>query len=207
MVLICVVMNTKTPNHYLDTRELFEWGFDNFSQWNISENEDSEDLKESFFDASSDIFDTGDALATIDEDSQLTLPKGVDFDDTQMTITSEDGDPKAIYTYEDHVVGTASVTYSLDSAKQASSFSLPSDRYGDGEDVILIPLIWVVYGGIGVVCAAALIVLIVYLVKNYYILRHRWNSRHGESLDLQSLGHEKKPKKKHWWNRKKDDYI
>ncbi len=39
MTLICVVMNTQSPNQWLDSRNLFDYCFDNFQLFNIAENE------------------------------------------------------------------------------------------------------------------------------------------------------------------------
>ena len=36
MVLCCVVLNTKTPNHYLDTIRLFDYCFDNYKILKLS---------------------------------------------------------------------------------------------------------------------------------------------------------------------------
>ena len=48
MTLICVVTREQAPNHYQDTRALFDYCFENFQLWNVAENEKnySQDIKE-----------------------------------------------------------------------------------------------------------------------------------------------------------------
>ncbi len=39
MTLICVVMNTQSPNQFIDTVNLFDYAFDNFQVLNVAEND------------------------------------------------------------------------------------------------------------------------------------------------------------------------
>lgn len=39
ITLVCVVMDAATPDHYTDTRKLFDYCFENFQALNISEND------------------------------------------------------------------------------------------------------------------------------------------------------------------------
>ena len=39
MSLVCVVMHTESPNQWTDSRNLFDYAFDNFQLFNIADNE------------------------------------------------------------------------------------------------------------------------------------------------------------------------
>lgn len=97
MQLVCVVLRTHGANIYPDTRNLFEYAFQNFHKVSIAENEKSEDIQEILEDRS---------------DGYVVLPDGVEFEDLEMqmiaddTISAED-ETTLEYTYEGNVVGTA----------------------------------------------------------------------------------------------------
>ena len=97
MQLVCVVLLTHGANIYPDTRNLFEYAFQNFHKVSIAENEKSEDIQE---------------ILTDRNDGYVVLPDGVEFEDLEMqmiaddTISAED-ETTLEYTYEGNVVGTA----------------------------------------------------------------------------------------------------
>ena len=97
MQLVCVVLRTHGANIYPDTRNLFEYAFQNFHKVSIAENEKSEDIQE---------------ILTDRNDGYVVLPDGVEFEDLEMqmiaddTISAED-ETTLEYTYEGNVVGTA----------------------------------------------------------------------------------------------------
>ncbi|MCR4891018.1 MAG: D-alanyl-D-alanine carboxypeptidase [Lachnospiraceae bacterium] len=112
--LICVVMKAEPPNHFLDTRELFEYGFNNFTRCNIAENEtrfqmDSAD----FFNADSDIFGSTQPLLALSPDGYCILPLGAEFSDLEPEVSYEDVEENAVakvtYTYSGNYVGETGV--------------------------------------------------------------------------------------------------
>ncbi len=101
--LICVVMKTSTT-HYSDTRNLLNYGFQNFSLVNIKENEKTFNLNtEEFLSIGEDVLGNSDYSLQLSPDDYVVLPKGVDFSAADVT-----------YTYKNLKKGTlARLTYSL----------------------------------------------------------------------------------------------
>ncbi len=95
MQLVCVVLHTYGRNVYPDTRNLFEYGFNNFAKVNVVEHETSKDIKE---------------ILTDESGGYVVLPSGVEFSALNMEIVPDEGDSESatlIYTYEGNKVGQA----------------------------------------------------------------------------------------------------
>lgn len=129
--LICVIMHDDTiPHEYNDTETLFDYGFDNFSIYPISDTEDTAALSESplFTRYNSLLSDTNSPI-TIDDNGYLVLPNTASFQDAKKEVsffsdsdnntesTASDtasGDKiigKISYTYQDKYVGGANILY------------------------------------------------------------------------------------------------
>ena len=183
MTLICVIMNADSPDHYTDTATLFDWGFENFRVWNISENETKfSDPQESFFDTDAEVFETDESMISIDESAEVILPVNGDFSGTkgQMIHDEETGESYMQYTYGDKIVGKAALTMENLAAK---TFDMPSDRAAASSDVsnesnrpIEIPLTTVLIGIVVAAGVVVLIVVIVYISRNFYIIRHKFET-------------------------------
>ncbi|MCD8300444.1 MAG: D-alanyl-D-alanine carboxypeptidase [Clostridiales bacterium] len=99
-LLICVVMKTMSP--YDDTRALFDYCYDNFDYYNISENETR-------------IVDDSD-FAEADTDAAIVLPMGANFNDTDVMISFENVSDSVlgtfVYTYGGRQVGSMDILVS-----------------------------------------------------------------------------------------------
>lgn len=96
MKLISVNLKTHGANVYSDTENLLNYGFDNFEQLDVSEMETSKDI------------------GSYVGNSCVTVPKGVTFDELEMSL-EENGDKKTatvIYTYNGVLVGKTEVELS-----------------------------------------------------------------------------------------------
>lgn len=92
--LICVVMKTYAGHVYTDTKELLEYGFNNFEKVSVNENEKSKDFEE------------------IAEGGYVMLPEDVKFKSLDKEIRlAEEGSREAsvTYYYKDMPVGTVEV--------------------------------------------------------------------------------------------------
>lgn len=78
MTLICVVMNTQSPNQWLDSRNLFDYCFDNFQLFNIAENETNYTSAEQ---KNAGTLNTNEPFVDIDKDAGIVLPKTAEFSD------------------------------------------------------------------------------------------------------------------------------
>ncbi len=101
MQLVCVVLKTHGVNVYPDTRNLFDYAYDNFKKVSVKEKETSEYVEELL-----DEKNTG----------YVVLPDDVKFKDLDMKIvpddeTGKDSDEGTLeYYYEDQYVGNARAT-------------------------------------------------------------------------------------------------
>ena len=92
--LICVVMKEESPNQFTDSAALLNWGYANFTEWNIAENETRFSVsRASFFDGGRCLLgDSGPAFA-LSPDARITLPVGTSFSDlTGRLVYSSDAE-------------------------------------------------------------------------------------------------------------------
>lgn len=89
--LVCVVMCAQTPNHWLDTRKLLDWGFENFKSVKVSDlsnlSVDSSKLGTTNYGADS-------SLISVDDSSTIMIPKNASESDVTTSLkksSSSDG--------------------------------------------------------------------------------------------------------------------
>lgn len=102
MTLICTVMRDEAPNQYLDTRDLFNYGFDNFQLISIADNEDKYTIDNAnFFQTNNNIFGSTKTFFSVEEGDNIILPITADFSDAQSELTydNEHDDVLATLTY------------------------------------------------------------------------------------------------------------
>lgn len=144
MELICVVMKDDTFEHqYTDTQALFNYGFDNFSIYNIANIDQSEGVEESkFFTKYNPLLSGTNSPISIDKKGFIVLPNGVSIADATKTIVynteSSSNDQQIIgtisYEYNGEYIGGANILY--------SSLDFPTLTKGsaDGEDLEAPPI-------------------------------------------------------------------
>ncbi|MCI9081136.1 MAG: D-alanyl-D-alanine carboxypeptidase [Lachnospiraceae bacterium] len=177
MTLICVVMRETSPNHYTDTRALFDYCFENFQLWNISENEKSfeKDVSES------KIFEGDNSFAELNKEGYVVLPKAVAFEDAKPKIKKSKNDSNVIghiqYTYAGRKVGGTDI--------EVTSVKIPEFKFQKEKEQAEIPEgkvvnINVKYIIIGIVAAILLVGIgfgIYHLADNFYLIRYKLESR------------------------------
>lgn len=181
MTLICVVMREQAPNHYLDTRTLFDYCFENFQLWNISENEksydqDSKEMK---------IFENEESFVGLNKEGCIVLPKAAAFKDAVPKIVEEKDSGDVVgcihYTYADREVGSADIE--LTGAKVAK-FSFEKETEEDktkedtGEDkVVKVNVKYIVLGILAVILLVGIGFGIFHFANNFYLIRYKLESR------------------------------
>lgn len=122
MELICVVMASDSVNtQYSDTKSLLDYGFDNFSIYDIS-HQDNDLLSEDspLFTQYSTIFNPNNALLSSGTNGYVVLPNNVDLSEATKEITYvpldtlKEGDNvigHIIYTYLGKTVGQTDIIY------------------------------------------------------------------------------------------------
>lgn len=129
MRLICVIMKEESPNQFLDTIALFDYGFNNFVRMNIAENETNFSIDSAnFFHTDCDIFGNSKSLLSINPTGSVILPKTATFSEATPTLTYDTSVKDAVaslsYTYQGVYVGSTTIDLADNSV---SSFD-----FGDG---------------------------------------------------------------------------
>ena len=110
MTLICVVMDTQSPNQFIDTVNLFDYAFDNFQVLNVAEN-DTNYSAETTVDNGN--LNNIEPFVELDKDAVIVLPKTAEFSDTSSSVEYNDSDPEIAgsitYTYAGRNVGKADI--------------------------------------------------------------------------------------------------
>lgn len=129
MNLICVVFLCEKPEYrYMDTINLFNYGFDNFEKLTLTSTDTSSLLKGTDYYAST-VFNHGGSLNFSLASSAVTVPKGVNADQISMHITKASRDDDA-YAYIDFSYAGVNVGNSemyVTATKQVSSLTKPTN--------------------------------------------------------------------------------
>ena len=193
LVLACVVMKTSGQNHYVDTRTLFDYCFQNFQKVELGDNgaagenvEDSAGNKLNY-----------DSYVKLDENAQIVLPITADISDVEMTLIEEDLPSDAVarlkYTYGGHVAGAVDVV--LSKAEVEDNYFGDSQNPTD-KNVIVIKTshILTVLGilvGIGIAVFVGKL-----LYDNYYLIRHDIQVKKERRERFRPISNQKKKWKK-----------
>lgn len=209
MKLICVVFKDEAPHQYEDTIALFEYGFNNFTKYNIADNETKYNINSNdSFSSGTDIFGSSEALLLLNQDDYIILPKSATFSQAAPSISYDSLSGKEAahitYHYYDAFVGQASVDintahpdYTFEAA-EGEDFSADSDDKAEStinnkadkekEPSFFFINLKKVFIFLGIIagCLAILAVILVFL-RNYQInparsARNMWVSkRRGRS--------------------------
>lgn len=141
MKLVCVVLRTHGANIYPDTRNLFEYVFQNFQKINVADEKKPAEV-DSFIQKSESESQT-EAETENEyqplEDGYVIIPNGTAFTDVKYKISDVDkktGEGVVTYTYDGHQVGSATAKLSeeylktADSKKNVESSSTNVDNQG-----------------------------------------------------------------------------
>ena len=99
-----------TPDHYTDTRKLFDYCFENFQALNISENDAglAKDNGKNY-----GVLNNSEPYVKLDEDAYIIMPKGAQFSDVSYKKTESAKGKKKVarlaYTYAGHEVGSVDI--------------------------------------------------------------------------------------------------
>lgn len=200
MTLICVVMNTQSPNQFEDTVNLFNYAFDNFQLFNIADNETRY--------LSSDAVDTGalnssKAFVDIDDGADIVLPKTAEFSDTTSRITydnvSEDVVGSIAYTYAGHEVGKADIVKTgvtvaeFDFDNQSTTGETEEEK--EVSTIRIKPVIIVIII-VALLLVAVLLILLKKFYDNYYIIRHNMEVRKSQKDQFKHIKKKRKRRRR-----------
>lgn len=174
MTLICVVMNTQSPNQFIDTVNLFDYAFDNFQVLNVSEN-DTDYSAEATVDNGN--LNNIAPFVELDKDAVIVLPKTAEFSDTSSFVEYNDSDPEIAgsitYTYAGRNVGKADIK-TTGVVVEGYAFDNESTEEEEQEAVSTVQVkpIVVVLLIVAVILLGVLLFFLKRFYDNYYIIKH-----------------------------------
>lgn len=174
MTLICVVMNTQSPNQFIDTVNLFDYAFDNFQVLNVAEN-DTDYSAETTVD--NDNLNNIAPFVELDKDAVIVLPKTAEFSDTSSSVEYNDSDPEIAgsitYTYAGRNVGKADIK-TTGVVVEGYAFDNESTEEEEQEAVSTVQVkpIVVVLLIVAVILLGVLLFFLKRFYDNYYIIKH-----------------------------------
>lgn len=126
MKLICVIMKEESPEQFQDTVDLFNYGFENFQMYNVSDNETKYTIDSSdFFTTDNDIFGNSKPILSVNTQDSIILPKTAAFSDAQSELSYDADKDESVatisYTYNGQPVGQATVDLAFNE-KEAFDF-------------------------------------------------------------------------------------
>lgn len=174
MTLICVVMNTQSPNQFIDTVNLFDYAFDNFQVLNVSEN-DTDYSAEATVDNGN--LNNIEPFVELDKDAVIVLPKTAEFSDTSSSVEYNDSDSEIAgsitYTYAGRNVGKADIK-TTGVVVEGYAFDNESTEEEEQEAVSTVQVrpIVVVLLIVAVILLGVLLFFLKRFYDNYYIIKH-----------------------------------
>lgn len=174
MTLICVVMDTQSPNQFIDTVNLFDYAFDNFQVLNVAEN-DTDYSAETTVDNGN--LDNIAPFVELDKDAVIVLPKTAEFSDSSSSVEYNDSDPEIAgsitYTYAGRNVGKADIK-TTGVVVEGYAFDNESTEEEEQEAVSTVQVkpIVVVLLIVAVILLGVLLFFLKRFYDNYYIIKH-----------------------------------
>ena len=174
MTLICEVMNTQSPNQFIDTVNLFDYAFDNFQVLNVAEN-DTDYSAETTVDNGN--LNNIAPFVELDKDAVIVLPKTAEFSDTSSSVEYNDSDPEIAgsitYTYAGRNVGKADIK-TTGVVVEGYAFDNESTEEEEQEAVSTVQVkpIVVVLLIVAVILLGVLLFFLKRFYDNYYIIKH-----------------------------------
>ena len=182
MTLICVVMKDTTSDEYLDTTNLFEYCFNNFNTYTVSDfasiSEDNTDI--------TGILSENSEIIRVDNKGLIVIPKTASILDVESEVVPyTDEDNKSVigqlrYTYSDRSVGSANLIFTNTETGSYPFDNIPVERGGSGKEYIQVN-----YPKIGLILLTAIVLIwIVMFIRSkssdILLFKHRFKARHAK---------------------------
>ena len=184
MTLICVIMNAQSPAQWTDSIALYNYYFENFSLYNVAQNETR--LENGEMDMG--MLNTNSSFVKIDPAGNIVLPKSAEFSEATPAVsydnTSDDVLANIKYTFAGHDVGSADIistgvkadTFSFDNVK-SEEISTEAGTRTTTKHKFQINIWKVLLGILGVAALVVIAFLIWRFADNFYIIRHKYFSK------------------------------
>lgn len=202
LTLVCVIMNTQSPNQWIDTINLFDYCFDNFQVFNIAENETSYTSSET---KNAGSLNNNEPFVDIDKKACIVLPKTAKFKDAASEITYENESEQVVgtisYTYAGRTVGKADIVttgveiqgYVFDNQEKEEQ----TEQTLEKTSTLQIKPTTVV----AIVAGILILVIIGLFVKrfadNFYIIKHNLDVRRDRRTQFKTIKKRKMRRRRH----------
>ncbi|MCR5677184.1 MAG: tRNA (guanosine(46)-N7)-methyltransferase TrmB [Agathobacter sp.] len=176
MTLVCVILYSISPNQWSDSINLYDYCFDNFQVFNITENETR--LKESE-DKEYGLLNEAGTYLTFDKNAYVVLPKTAEFADAQVDMSESDSGAQIVYTYDGREVGSVRLQ---PSEELKVEYPLQETGKENDPDIRVIKVnLWYIFWILLILAVGYLIVKYgIRFVKDYYVIRHKYEARRRE---------------------------
>ena len=175
--LVCVVMRTSSKAEWADTTELFEYCFQNFKPFKISEydtliaeNEENKGIMNNYA-----------SYVRLDESAYIVLPATAVFSDAESTLVDTEGSGTTIarlqYTYADRLVGSADIVVSGSTIEDSYFHLAKEEQDQTKKNVVKIKPIYIIGIILGVFVIGVIIIFCKRLYDNYYVILHNMEVR------------------------------
>ena len=176
--------NSTLVTQWLDSRNLFDYCFDNFQLFNIAENETNYTSAEQ---KNAGTLNTNEPFVDIDKDAGIVLPKTAEFSDATSKIVYDDVTNDTVgtieYTYAGHEVGKADIV--------KTNVQVPEYKFSNQTDVseeaqteetehvskIQIRMSTIITVVVVVLVLLVLGIIIKKVADNFYIIKHNFEVR------------------------------
>lgn len=173
MTLICVVMDTQSPNQFIDTVNLFDYAFDNFQVLNVAEN-DTDYSAETTVDNGN--LNNIAPFVELDKDAVIVLPKTAEFSDTSSSVEYNDSDPEIAgsitYTYAGRNIGKADIKTTGVVVEGYAFDNESTEEEQEAVSTVQVKPIVVVLLIVAVILLGVLLFFLKRFYDNYYIIKH-----------------------------------
>ncbi len=187
MTLICVVMRETSPNHYTDTRALFDYCFENYQIWNIAENEKGFEKNIS----DNKIFGDEDSFTKLNEEGYIVLPKAAAFEDAVPKIKKSKGNGNLVgrieYKYGKRKVGGTDIEFTDAKVTEFEFKQEMEETKEPQKKVVTINIKYIVIGIASVVGLIGLGFGVYLLADNFYLIRYKISSRRQMRSGLKEI--------------------
>ncbi|MCR5509098.1 MAG: D-alanyl-D-alanine carboxypeptidase [Lachnospiraceae bacterium] len=188
--LICVIMKEESPNQFVDTMNLFDYGFDGFGMLNIKDNENRYTLDSStFFNTDLDIMGSSKQAMELNDSGYIILPKTAGFFDAEAVLTYSDVSTGHIatldYYYSGNHVGSTTLDYAQSSTDVFEFANILRDSSGSKEPKKLVrnkKTVFVNVKNIILILASVLGLIILVLFIRSFISSYSYSDRHLKNL-------------------------
>lgn len=136
MKLICVIMKDEAPYQFLDTKDLFDYGFTCFQKLKVADYETRYNISSAnFFHTNINILGSSKSILEINDAGYVVIPKTLDFDNLRVEVDYNAAGKNSVATLDyyvgDNKVGFTSVDYATSDKKAFEFANIISDSSGE----------------------------------------------------------------------------